>query len=326
MKVLVTGANGFLGSWLVRKLCKMQLEVRILVRESSDLSELNGCEFEKLFGDITDLAAVKQACRGVEAVFHLAGLVAYTRKDRSLMQSVNVQGTKNIIAACADADVSRLVHVSSVTAVGASFDKTAMNEESAYNIKHLDLGYFETKREAEEAVIAATRTGKIDAVMVNPSTIYGPGDAKKGSRSAQLKVAKGAMPFFTRGGVNVVDVENVVDGIISAWRNGITGERYILCGENITIEQLFNLIAEKAGVPPPKICMPNFALHLIGKFGDLLERFGSKGPLNSENAWTATLYHWFDSSKAERDLGFKPSSAATAISRSVNWSKENGLI
>lgn len=326
MKVLVTGANGFLGSWLVRELIKRGVSVRALVRPSGDLAELKGLDFEKAFGDITDAESLFAACEEVDTVFHLAGLVAYRRGERDAMEKVNVQGTANVVEAVKKRHVRRLVHVSSVTAVGASFDGRPLNEDSPYNIGHLDLGYFQTKKKAEDLVREAVRKGEIDAVILNPSTIYGPGDAKKGSRRTQVKVAQGKMPFYTRGGVNVVPVENVVDGILSAWKSGKSGERYILCGENITIKRLFEIIAEKAGVPAPRIGLPNFAVHALGKLGDLLEAGGKKGPLNSENAWTAVLFHWFDSRKAQRELGFNPGSAETAIENSVRWMKENRLI
>lgn len=240
------------------------------------------------------------------------------------MELVNVTGTRNVIDAVKAAGVKRLVHMSSVVAVGAGFHRDqVLNEDSKYNIAHLNLGYFETKRKAELLVREAAHSGLIDAVIVNPSTIYGPGDARKGSRGAQLKVARGKMPFYTPGGVNVVDVADCVDGIVRAWQKGRTGERYILCGENILIRDLFRIIAELAGVPAPKIRLPKFALHLLGGIGDLMAKLGKPGSLSSETAWTSTLYHYFDSSKAQRELGFKPGPARAAIAKSVQWVKEN---
>jgi dihydroflavonol-4-reductase len=168
--------------------------------------------------------------------------------------------------------------------------------------------------------------GELNAVMINPSTIYGAGDAKKGSRGTQLKVARAKFPFYTAGGVSVVAVEDVVDAIISAWKRGRSGERYIISGENLTIKQLFTEIAQAAGVKPPSIFLPTPIVKLLGKIGDLMESFGSKGPINSENAWTSTLYHWFDSSKAKKELGLNPKSASYAIGQSVAWMKQNGYL
>lgn len=324
-KVLVTGATGFLGGWLVRRLLDEGLEVRIIKRHSSSLDEIEGLPLDIVPGDVTDEASLLEACRGVDSVFHLAGLIAYTRTQRAAMEKVNVAGTANVLSACKANNVRRLLHLSSVVAVGASFDgKTPLTEESPYNISHLNLGYFETKRAAEELVRGAVSRGEVDSVMINPSTIYGRADAKKGSRKTQVKVANGKFPFYPPGGVNIVAVEDVVDGIIAGWKRGRSGERYIMAGENLLLKEAFELIADAAGVKPPSIGLPRPAVFGIGKVGDFLEAVGKKGPLNTENAWTAVLYHWFDSMKAQRELGvnFKPS--RYAIEQSVGWMKENG--
>ncbi len=326
-KVLVTGANGFLGSWLVRRLIADGHEVFSLVRKTSDLSELEGIPTNYLYGDVTDLQSLMAAFPGMDAVFHLAGLIAYKKSEREKMEKVNVQGTRNVVEACQAAHTPRLVYISSVVAVGAGFTADQiLNEESAYNISHLNLGYFETKHEAEKIVKAACDRKEIDAVILNPSTIYGPGDARKGSRKTQLKVAQGKFKFYTSGGVNVVAVEDAVSGIVSAWKKGRTGERYILAGENLSIKRLFEIIAREAGQAPPKTLLPSFALHLIGMIGDLMGSLGMKSPISRENAWTSTMFHWFDSSKAQRELDFKPRPAEMAISQSVKWIKENGLL
>lgn len=329
MKVLVTGATGFLGGWLVRRLLDEGCDVRILKRSAhGDAGDLEGLAVETVIGDVTNVDSVMNATQDVDSVFHLAGLIAYTRAQRAAMERVNIDGTHNVIRACeATSGVRRLVHLSSVVAIGASFDgKKPLDENSPYEIGHLNLGYFETKHQAELAVKAAVTRGSVDAVMLNPSTIYGPGDAKKGSRSTQLQVARGKFPFYPSGGVNVVAVEDVIDGIIAAWKKGRTGERYILCGENLLIRDLFTRIATEAGVKPPSIYLPPPMIKTIGKIGDALEAIGRKGPINSENAWTSILYHWFDSSKARRELGFDPKPASHAIARSVGWMKDNGLL
>ena len=326
-KVLVTGANGFLGSWLTKKLAELGHEVTILHRPNSDLSDIRGVKFKSALGDVTDLESVAAATQGCDVVFHLAGLVAYKASQRALMEMVNVGGTQNIITACLAKGVKRLLHLSSVVAVGASFDgSTPLTEESPFNLTSLNLGYFETKRKAEALVKSAVKKNGLDAVILNPCTIYGPGDAKKGSRSVQVKVAKGKFPFYTAGGVSIVAVGDIVDGIIKGWQKGRKGERYILSGENISIKTLFTWIAEEAGVPPPKFYLPSPLLHTLGKIGDTLEVFGLKGPVSSENAWTSTLFHWFDSSKARRELDFAPGSSREAVASSVRWMKENGIL
>lgn len=327
MKVLVTGATGFLGAWIVRRLLDEGIEVRIIKRASSSLEELEGLKLDVRSGDVTDLQSLNKACRDVDSVFHLAGLIAYSRAQRSEMEKVNVQGTANILEACRANGVRRLLHLSSVVAVGASFDGSSLlDENSPFNLHELDLGYFETKFQAERLVREAVAEGWIDAVMINPSTIYGPGDAKKGSRGTQLKVARGKFPFYPPGGVSIVAVEDVVDCSIAAWKHGRTGERYIVSGENLLIKDVFERIARIAGVKPPPVGLPRPAIFAIGKVGDLLEAMGRKGPLNTENAWTSVLYHWFDASKAQRELGLKPKSADYALENSIRWIRDHGLL
>jgi len=326
MKVLVTGATGFLGGGLVRRLLAEGCEVRIFNRTGHTSDELSGLKPEIAIGDVTDLPSLQRACQGIDTVFHLAGLVAYSPLEREAMEHVNVGGTANVIAACIAKDVRKLVYVSSVVAIGASFDgKKPLNEESPFNIHHLNLGYFETKHQAELLVVQAASSGKLDAVMINPSTIYGPADAKKGSRKAQLKVAQGKFPYYPPGGVSVVSLEDVIDSLIAVWKTGRKGERYIISGENLLIKNVFDIIANCAGVKAPWIALPKPVIFGIGHIGDCLELIGKKGPLNSETAWTSVLYHWFDSSKAQAEFSLKFKPAEYAIEQSIRWIKDNKL-
>lgn len=327
MKILVTGANGFLGSWVTKALVNEGHNVYALVRPKSDISELKDVDCKYVHGDVTDIHSLLEAFKGVDTVFHLAGVIAYKKAQRAAMEKVNVQGTANVVSVCREHKIRRLVYLSSVVAVGAAYTPgDILNEDSTYNISDLNLGYFETKHEAEKIVKRACDKGEIDAVILNPSTIYGAGDAKKGSRKMQVKVAQGKFNFYTNGGVNVVAVEDVVQGILSAWKNGRTGERYILAGENISIKELFAMIAEEAGKKPPSHLLSDNMIHTVGAIGDFMDKIGLKGPLSRENAYSATMYHWFDSSKAQKELNFHPRPAREAIHNSVQWMKDHGML
>lgn len=327
MKALVTGATGFVGSWLTQKLLSLGYDVSVLCRSPQPKFSFSADKIKIHVGDVSSPLTLSTALKDIDVCFHLAGLVGYSKAMREEMYKTNVLGTKNVLNACQTASVKKLIYMSSVVAVGASFDGLEpLNENSRFNLHHLDLGYFETKHEAENLVIQATRAGKIDAIILNPSTIYGPGDATKGSRSTQIKVAKGKFPFYTPGGVNVIHIDDVVEALCAAVTKGRSGERYILCGENLKIHELFQFIADSAGVSAPKIYLPKPLLLALGKLGDALESFGQKGPINSENAWASVLYHWFDNSKAKRELGLQPRSAKLAISDSVQWMKDNSII
>lgn len=327
MNVLITGATGFVGTWLTRKLLDLGHDVRVLSRSGQAKFPFDSKSIEVIKGDISDITSLKNATQNIQTVFHLAGLIGYTKALHQEMVKVNVIGTANVIEAMTANNCPKLVYMSSVVAIGAGFhSKQILNEESEYNVKHLNLGYFETKKAAEDLVKAAVQKKQIESVILNPSTIYGPGDATKGSRKMQIKVAQGKFPFYTSGGVNVIHIEDVINALIAAWEKGRNGERYILAGENIYIKQLFQYIAEVAGVPAPKILIPKPILHLLGKIGDTLEAAGKKGPISSENAWTSTLFHWFDNSKAKKELGLNPRPAQLAIRDSVEWMRENGLL
>lgn len=325
--VVVTGANGFLGSWVTRALLAEGHQVKILVRKTSDLTELEGVKVEKLYGDVTDANSVQEAFKGAESVFHLAGLIAYKRRDREPMERVNVTGTQNVVDACLDQGVRRLVHLSSVAAVGAGFTKDQiLNESSSYNLGHLNLGYFETKRKSEEIVVNAFKQRGLDSVILNPSTVYGEGDARKGSRKAQIKVAQGKLKLVPPGGVSIIAVEDAVQGILSGWRKGRSGERYILSGENLLIKDAFAIIAKIAGQPAPNWQIPASLVRFIGKLDDVLALVGLEGPVSDEAAWAATLYHWYDHSKAKKELDFNPRPAEYALKKSVGWMKSNKII
>lgn len=310
---LVTGATGFVGSWLTRRLYQEGHAVRVLCRDEKGLDEDLREKCEIVIGDITSLKNLTQATKGVERVYHLAGLVAYSEDQRQAMEEVNVGGTKNVLSACHENSVPELVYMSSVVAIGADKKPKVLNEMSPFEISDLDLGYFETKRVAEELVMKAHQAGTIKAFILNPSTIYGPGDFKKGSRKIQLKVARGKFPFYTNGGVSIVSIHDVVEACMKVTEKGSPGERYILSGDNISIRQLFEKIASETNVKPPQTLLPTFIVRFLGKIG----------VLSRESSYTSTMYHWFDNTKAKEELGIQFKSADEAIRESVKWLKEH---
>lgn len=327
-EVLVTGGSGFLGKWLIRRLNGLEIPVRILVRSKKSAEDLTrNFKINSIsFGDVTDLPSVEKAVDGCATVFHLAGLIAYTSAEREKMEQVNVGGTENVIKACLKAK-ALLNFTSSVVSIGASFKQEVLNEESTYNLQSMDFGYFETKRKAEGLVLQATAQQGLVSRITNPSTIYGPGDATKSSRRMQIKVARGELKFFPgSGGVSVADVEDVVQGMILAWQKGRSGQRYILAGDNLSIQQLFNEIAEAAGSSAPKISVPASLLKLFGRGESLAQWFGLSWPMSYENACIATMFHWFDSSKAKKELGYQVRPARESIQRSVAWMKQNNYL
>ena len=323
---LVTGATGFLGKHLVKSLINKGHKVTVLARKSSNLEPFNNLDINVKYGDITDRLALLQATEDQDFVYHLAGFIAYKKADRKMMDKINVDGTANVIDACITNKIKKLLHLSSVVTIGANPQPVPFNEDSKFNLEKFNLGYFETKREAERLIKTAVKNDNLNAYMINPSTIYGAGDATKGSRKTQLKVAKGQFKFYPPGGVNVVYVDDVINAIHLCLDKGQPGRRYIIGGDNITIKELFEIIAEEAGVPAPSLPIPKFIMGALGSFGDLLRRFGKETSLSSETAITASYYHWFDNSRSIKELGITPTQSRTAIKESVSWMKENGLL
>ena len=225
-----------------------------------------------------------------------------------------MEGTRNLIeSAKKGGHLERFVHFSSVAAIGAGFTpEEILNENSSYNISHLKLGYFDTKKEAEEIV----KNSGLDVVILNPSTIYGPRDSTKKSRSTQLKVARGKFLFYTPGGASIVHIDDVIKATLKAYEKGQKKERYILSGDNLTIKTLFYKIAKLSSVSPPPLYLPSPLIKLMGMLG----------VLNKEVAIISTLYHFFDHSKAKRDLDFHPQPSDKALHDSLEWSKKQGLL
>ena len=320
-KVLVTGATGFLGLHLVEGLCKGPYKVSVLCRRR--IPEFQNLPLTIYDGDITNAQAVSKAVEGQDFVFHLAGVISSSRRDSLLMQEVNVGGTKNIIHSCISHHIKRLIYMSSVVAVGASYCPEVLNENSQYEEFCNSMGYFKTKKEAENLVLKAVSTKELKAVILNPSTIWGERDFRKSSRKIQKRVVEGRFPFYTKGGVSIVDVQAVVCAAISCLTKGREGERYILSGDNMTIQELFNILASEGGVKPPRFYLPSGVVKTFGFFGDILSFFGASFFLTSEKVLMGSLYHWFDSTKAQKELGFQTKSTQETLSQSVKWLKKN---
>ncbi len=323
INALVTGATGFLGQYLTNDLMNRGLKVSILARKSSNLKFLKDRSVEVIYGDITDAESLLKATKNKGVVYHLAGLIAYRKSERRLMEATNVQGTTNVLQACIKNNVPKLLHLSSVAAIGASFKPQSIDENFNYNLGKYNLGYFETKRKAEELVVKAFHETGLKTYIINPSTIYGAGDAIKGSRKTQVKVARGHFNFYPPGGVNVVHVKDVIKAIDLCLKKGRPARRYIIGGENMTIRELFSTIAHIAGAKAPKIPLPGILLKGLGFIGDFMGKISVESSISGETALIASLYHWFSSQRAREELGFQSTPAREALKESVSWMTES---
>lgn len=329
MKAAITGASGLVGGNLALELLRQGHEVRAIRRSVASTKHLDGEPIEWVAGDLDDVPALTAAFRGADVVFHCAALVSILRDVTPALTRANVDGTRNVIAAVRAANVVRLVHCSTVGAVGLTETGKPCTEQARWNFAEhgLDDGYVTTKRRAEDVVEQAVRAG-LDAVVVNPTYMLGPYDAKPSSGKMILGVIERQAPGFSTGRNNFVDVRDVARGMVLAWQKGATGERYILGGDNLSYEDAFARIARVAGVPPLTWRVPYVAALAVGLAGDVQHWITGKEPLITSNSvrWAYCSTFQFSSAKAERELGYVHGPIEPAIADAIAWFRAHGML
>lgn len=327
MKALVTGATGFIGSSVVRELLKDGVEVRVLVRESSDTRGLDGLEVEKAYGDVRDSEAVKSALKGCDVLYHCAALYAFWAPDNKAFYDVNVGGTKTVLDAALEQGVEKVVYTSSIVAVGSHGVEKPANEKAEFNLWGTGDHYARSKHLSEVEALKICKQG-LPVVVVNPAMVIGIRDIKPTpSGKMIIDIVNGSMPGYIDGGINLVDVEDVARGHILAAKKGKVGERYILGNENMPVGDYFGLIGEVAGVKPPKMKIPYPAAILLGYGYQFVAGMNKKQPvLTAPMVRTGSKYAYYDSSKAVSELGFPQTPIKTTVEKAINWFRENGYI
>jgi dihydroflavonol-4-reductase len=310
--ILVTGATGFLGSVLVRQLIAEGEPVRILRRATSSLDLLGDASdrVEHAVGDVTDAASVREAMRGVEYVYHTAAFVGFGgKRDAERLHAVNVVGTANVVNAALAEGVRRLVLTSSQAALGRPETPTGVIDETAeWTASKANTAYARSKHEAELEVQRGVAEG-LDAVVVNPAVIFGPGRPGENTTEIVGKVRRGRMPAAQSGGTNVVDVEDVAAGHRAAMARGDTGERYFLGSENLRWKEILDTLADAFGVAGPRFVLsPNVAL-AAGTLAEVAATLTRRRPtLTRETARISGRFYRYDNRKAREALGvtFRP--------------------
>jgi len=340
MLVLVTGSTGFIGSHLCRALLEDGHRVRAFRRAQSPLLALEGLPIEHVIGDISDPDSLKRAMPGIQAIFHTAAMLGKPSHPED-MYRITVEGTRNVLAAAMEANVQRLVHTSSVAALGVpDFQVRAISNKRSF--KHLTLPqlinenhtwnfspdrwrYGYAKYLAELEVQSAVAKG-LDALIVNPSLVVGGGDLNRISGNLIIHAAQHGIPVATPGGLNVVHIGDVVQGHLAALVRGRTGERYILGGENLSHLRFLELIAEVVGAKPPRWSFPTGLLRaLAGPVSAIDRRFSL--PFSGEILYKAGYNFYYDTSKAQQELGLQtPHSIKEAISESYTWYRHQGVL
>ncbi len=329
MKALVTGATGFIGSAVVRKLCEAGHEVRALVRASSVLENLKHLEVEQVTGDITSPETLANAVKGCDALFHLAADYRLWVPKPDEIYKINVDGTENIIRAALDAGIRRICYTSSVATLGLHDDGTPADEETPVSLDDMIGHYKRSKYLAEERVKAIIREENAPVVIVNPSTPIGPGDIKPTPTGKMvLDAARGKMPAYVDTGLNFVHVDDVANGHLLALEKGRVGRRYILGGTNLTLKELLNMIADITGRRPPLVKLPHSLVMPIAWFSEAWCRIAGSGePLATvEGVKLARKIMFFTSKRAEQELGYTHRPVEDALRDAINWFIAHGYM
>ncbi len=324
--VLVTGGTGFIGSSLAIELLRRGCRVRILRRPNSDLRAIGDATVEHVVGDVRDPDSVRRAVQGCDTVFHTAAVISHWRKERELMFETNILGTRNVVAASLEAGVEKFVYTSSVAAVGYKTDGSDADENTPFNWQPFDIGYRISKYEAEREVLRYVRLG-LPAFIVNPSSVIGPRDIHFHGGRIIRDVYRKRIFYYTDGGMNFVFVDDVVRGHFAAAEKGRVGERYLLCGENLTYKQIFATIANIVGGIPPLFKLPAFGVKTVAVSVETLANVLRKRPWASRELVAAMgVGNKFSSEKAERELGYTVTPFNLAVQKTFAWYRQNHLL
>ncbi|MGZ3657021.1 MAG: NAD-dependent epimerase/dehydratase family protein, partial [Bdellovibrionota bacterium] len=316
---------GFLGQKLAKALVEDGHEVRLMVRNPKNAPK--DLPVSTVNGDLNDETSLDRACEGMDWVFHAAGLISYNPDKAELMRQTNVEGTARMARAALRQKVKRFVQTSSTAAIGVNEDPHAtLNEDSPFNARKLGLAYFDTKFDAERELLKVAEQG-LDAVIVNPGSLLGPGDTRRFEKGYAGLVYKYNPRVLFHGGINFVDVDDVVRGHIMAIEKGRAGQRYILGGENLSFGELIIRIDAILGRQPPKVYVPTAFMGMLSGALKVANAFGVDIHMTPELVkQVCTWYLYVDSSKAARELGYKPQRIDRAIAGTIDWLKKIGRI
>lgn len=324
---LVTGATGFVGGHLVRLLVERGERVRCLVRSTSRGRGLSGLEVETFDGDLRDPAAVARAVAGCRLVYHCAADYRFSVRDPEALYAANVGGTWNVLKAAYEGGVERVVHTSSVGALGLRADGTPADEDTPVSLEEM-VGHYKRSKFLAERVADHLAAAGLEVVIVNPSTPVGEGDARP-TPTGQMIVDFLArrMPAWVDTGLNLVDVRDVARGHLLAAERGVPGRRYILGGENLTLREILSRLAALTGLAAPRLRLPHWVPLGAAAVAEGWARLRRREPrLSLEAVRLARHKMYFDSSRAIAELGLPQSPVDGALARAVAWYRENGYV
>jgi dihydroflavonol-4-reductase len=328
MQAFVTGATGFLGSHVARVLCEKGARLRLLVRATSNLKNLQGLNAETVTGDLRDPASLEKAMAGCDTVFHVAADYRLWVRDPQEMYRSNVDGTRALLEAARKNAVRRIVYTSSVATIGFTRNGHSADEDSPVSLADMIGHYKRSKFMAEQVALQAGRSD-MHVVTVNPTTPVGEGDVKPTPTGRiVLDFLKRKFPAYVETGLNLVDVQECARGHITALEKGRSGERYILGGENLSLKQILDKLGKITGLPSPKVKLPYIFAFATGLIDETITgRMLNKEPRATVDAVRMGKKMMFASStKAEHELGWRVMPVDDALSRAVQWFRANSYV
>jgi dihydroflavonol-4-reductase len=325
MKALVTGSTGFIGAAVARCLLEHGVEVRVLVRRDSDLGNLQGLKVEQAYGDLRDIASLRQAVAGCRHVYHVAAHYAFWAKDPRIFYDINVTGTRNLMEAARDASVERIVYTSTIGAIGLPPGGGLGTEETPVSLEQMVGHYKRSKYLAEQEVHKLAQAG-LPVVIVNPSAPVGARDIKP-TPTGQVIVdfMRGRMPAYIETGMNLIDVDDVAVGHLRAMEKGRIGERYILGNQNLMLHDILVLLSRLTGVPAPTVKLPRLAVLPLAYANQWLADYVTRRPprIPLEGVKMAKYVMHYDCSKAIRELGLPQTPVEIALEKAVRWFRDH---
>ncbi|HYW59403.1 MAG TPA: hopanoid-associated sugar epimerase [Xanthobacteraceae bacterium] len=327
-KVLVTGASGFVGSAVARKLLERGFSVRALVRPTSPRFHLEGLDLEYAEGDLREAATVRPAMAGVRYLFHVAADYRLWAPDSNEIVANNLNSTRIVMEEAVRAGVERVVYTSSVATLAVRTDGTSVDETAPLDEAKAIGAYKRSKVAAERLVERMIAEHKLPAVIVNPSTPIGPRDVKPTPTGRIIvEAARGRIPAFVDTGLNLVHVDDVADGHLAALDRGKIGERYILGGQNVQFADMLAAIATLVGRRPPRMRMPRGPIVPLAIAAETVARFTKREPFVTLDALRMSKYRmFFTTAKAERQLGLTARPFTQALADAIDWFRGAGYI
>lgn len=325
--VLLTGANGFLGSHLTRELLNRQYTVRAFVRPGSDRRTLTTLPITYQESDIRNTAEVEAAARSCDFIIHTAALAQVNPARSPAIWDVNLTGTENVLLAAHKARVQRLVYVGTANVFGFGPRNQPGNETHPYTGAQYGLDYMDSKHAATQLVAKAGLQWGLPVISVHPTFMLGPLDTKPTSNQMLLELYRGRIPAYTGGGKNYVHVRDVAIATVNALTQGRNNEHYILGNENLNYREAFGLMAEVMEVRTPRLRIPDALALAYGHLADLKARITGKTALvNSAMMRVAVDEHYFQVNKARQELSLPATPIRLAVQEAIDWFYQHGYL